>query len=67
LKFSALEIYNKSVKDLLSIDSTPLKLLDDLEANIFIRFFKKFVLLHCITVCKLNRKAQLLRDSQRKL
>ncbi|KAK7376052.1 hypothetical protein VNO78_34902 [Psophocarpus tetragonolobus] len=31
LKFSALEIYNESVRDLLSIDSTPLRLLDDPE------------------------------------
>ncbi|XP_073306494.1 kinesin-like protein KIN-7F [Primulina huaijiensis] len=31
LKFSAMEIYNESVKDLLSIDGTPLRLLDDPE------------------------------------
>ncbi|KAG2408779.1 Kinesin-like protein [Vigna angularis] len=31
LKFSALEIYNESVRDLLSVDSTPLRLLDDPE------------------------------------
>ncbi|RDX72784.1 Kinesin-like protein KIN-7G, partial [Mucuna pruriens] len=31
LKFSALEIYNESVRDLLSFDSTPLRLLDDPE------------------------------------
>ncbi|XP_059637196.1 kinesin-like protein KIN-7E [Cornus florida] len=31
LKFSALEIYNESVRDLLSTDSTPLRLLDDPE------------------------------------
>ncbi|KAI8017689.1 Kinesin-like protein KIN-7I [Camellia lanceoleosa] len=31
LKFSAMEIYNESVRDLLSIDSTPLRLLDDPE------------------------------------
>ncbi|KAJ7953094.1 Kinesin-like protein [Quillaja saponaria] len=31
LKFSALEIYNESVRDLLSSDSTPLRLLDDPE------------------------------------
>jgi len=47
LKFSALEIYNESVRDLLSVDSTPLRLLDDPEVNIFIRFLKKLVLLHC--------------------
>ncbi|XAR73799.1 Plus-end-directed kinesin ATPase [Bertholletia excelsa] len=31
LKFSAMEIYNESVRDLLSPDSTPLRLLDDPE------------------------------------
>ncbi|XP_039003767.1 kinesin-like protein KIN-7G [Hibiscus syriacus] len=31
LKFSALDIYNESVRDLLSADSTPLRLLDDPE------------------------------------
>ncbi|KAJ3692746.1 hypothetical protein LUZ60_011841 [Juncus effusus] len=29
LKFSAMEIYNEAVRDLLSIDTTPLRLLDD--------------------------------------
>ncbi|KAI4366338.1 hypothetical protein MLD38_022225 [Melastoma candidum] len=31
LKFSAIEIYNESVRDLLSMDSSPLRLLDDPE------------------------------------
>ncbi|KAJ6346098.1 hypothetical protein OIU78_008684 [Salix suchowensis] len=31
LKFSAIEIYNESIRDLLSMDSTPLRLLDDPE------------------------------------
>ncbi|GLT57953.1 hypothetical protein SLA2020_308860 [Shorea laevis] len=31
LKFSAMEIYNEAVRDLLSLDSTPLRLLDDPE------------------------------------
>ncbi|KAK1382525.1 hypothetical protein POM88_020260 [Heracleum sosnowskyi] len=31
LKFSAMEIYNESVRDLLGLDSTPLRLLDDPE------------------------------------
>lgn len=35
LKFSALEIYNESVRDLLSADSTPLRLLDDPEVTPF--------------------------------
>lgn len=34
LKFSAMEIYNESVRDLLGSDSTPLRLLDDPEVNI---------------------------------
>lgn len=34
LKFSAMEIYNEAVRDLLSADSTPLRLLDDPEVNI---------------------------------
>ncbi|XP_050231265.1 kinesin-like protein KIN-7E [Mercurialis annua] len=31
LKFSAIEIYNEAIRDLLSADSTPLRLLDDTE------------------------------------
>lgn len=31
LKFSAIEIYNESVRDLLSVDNVPLRLLDDPE------------------------------------
>ncbi|OVA20417.1 Kinesin [Macleaya cordata] len=34
LKFSAMEIYNEAVRDLLSGDATPLRLLDDPEVNI---------------------------------
>lgn len=33
LKFSAMEIYNEAVRDLLSSDATPLRLLDDPEVN----------------------------------
>lgn len=33
LKFSAMEIYNEAVRDLLSTDATPLRLLDDPEVN----------------------------------
>ncbi|CAL5376241.1 unnamed protein product [Camellia sinensis] len=36
LKFSAMEIYNESVRDLLSTDSTPLRNLDDPERGTFI-------------------------------
>ncbi|KAJ8763524.1 hypothetical protein K2173_002407 [Erythroxylum novogranatense] len=31
LKFSAIEIYNEAIRDLLSTDNTPLRLLDDME------------------------------------
>ncbi|KZV25965.1 hypothetical protein F511_08910 [Dorcoceras hygrometricum] len=34
LKFSAMEIYNESVRDLLTFDSTPLRLLDDPEVDL---------------------------------
>ena len=40
LKFSAIEIYNESVRDLLSPDCTPLRLLDDPEVCIFIIFYR---------------------------
>lgn len=33
VKFSAIEIYNEAVRDLLSTDNTPLRLLDDPEVN----------------------------------
>lgn len=50
MKFSAMEIYNESVRDLLSADSTPLRLLDDPEVNtiydILKSFLCKFSLLH---------------------
>ncbi|KAA3474437.1 kinesin-like protein NACK1 isoform X1 [Gossypium australe] len=36
LKFSAIEIYNESVRDLLSADSSPLRLLDDPERGIVV-------------------------------
>lgn len=52
MKFSAMEIYNESVRDLLSADSTNLRLLDDPEVNIIfdmlstveVRFF-------ALTIC----------------
>lgn len=34
MKFSAIEIYNEAVRDLLSTDTTPLRLLDDHEVDI---------------------------------
>ena len=46
MKFSAIEIYNEAVRDLLSTDSTPLRLLDDHEVDIlfFICIRKKLLL-----------------------
>lgn len=62
-----MEIYNESVRDLLSADSTNLRLLDDPEVNIIfdmlstveVRFF-------ALTICYLDREGLLLRDLQRK-
>jgi centromeric protein E len=48
LKFSAMEIYNESVRDLLSTDTTPLRLLDDPEVNIFPNFSKMIM---CMKIC----------------
>ncbi|KZV35718.1 hypothetical protein F511_36765 [Dorcoceras hygrometricum] len=44
LKFSAMEIYNESVRDLLSIDITPLRLLDDPERGTIIEKLTEEVL-----------------------
>lgn len=43
VKFSAIEIYNEAVRDLLSTDNTPLRLLDDPDVRLF--FFNLFFLL----------------------
>jgi centromeric protein E len=40
LKFSALEIYNEAVKDLLNSNATTLRLLDDPEVNLIAVFPK---------------------------
>jgi len=39
LKFSAMEIYNEHVRDLLSSDPTPLRLLDDPEVSTAVLHF----------------------------
>lgn len=36
MKLSAIEIYNEAVRDLLSTDSTPLRLLDDPEVSFYL-------------------------------
>lgn len=38
LKFSAMEIYNEVVRDLLGTDNSPLRLLDDPEVSFLIYF-----------------------------
>lgn len=38
LKFCAMEIYNESIRDLLSTDSTPLRVLDDPEVTVISLF-----------------------------
>lgn len=38
MKFSAIEIYNEAVRDLLSTDNTPLRLLDDPDVRVFVHF-----------------------------
>lgn len=45
MKFSAIEIYNEAVRDLLSTDNTPLRLLDDPDVRVYIStFFLEFIL-----------------------
>lgn len=46
LKFSAMEIYNEAVRDLLSADSAPLRLLDDPDASTeppLLIFFRRLI------------------------
>ena len=43
LKFSAMEIYNEAVRDLLSTSSSPLRLLDDPEVNIIVPYLIIFI------------------------
>lgn len=71
LKFSAIEIYNESVRDLLSPDCTPLRLLDDPEVNKVDYHFLKglvsmraFLLMVCVNF---DSEEQLLRNLLRKL
>ncbi|EHA8591513.1 kinesin-like protein KIN-7F [Cocos nucifera] len=62
LKFSAMEIYNEAVKDLLSTDSTPLRLLDDPEKGTIVEKLMEEVLRdwnhlkELISVCEAQRK-----------
>ncbi|THU74312.1 hypothetical protein C4D60_Mb04t32030 [Musa balbisiana] len=62
LKFSAIEIYNEAVKDLLSMDSGPLRLLDDPERGTVIEKLTEETLRDwnhlkaLISVCEAQRK-----------
>ncbi|XP_042386129.1 kinesin-like protein KIN-7C [Zingiber officinale] len=62
LKFSAIEIYNEAVKDLLSTDSYPLRLLDDPEKGTVIEKLTEEILKDwnhlkaLISVCEAQRK-----------
>ncbi|XP_074565769.1 kinesin-like protein KIN-7F [Curcuma longa] len=62
LKFSAIEIYNEAVKDLLSADSAPLRLLDDPEKGTVIEKLTEEILKDwnhlkaLISVCEAQRK-----------
>ncbi|KAL2504028.1 ATP binding microtubule motor family protein [Abeliophyllum distichum] len=62
LKFSAMEIYNESVRDLLSTDSTPLRLLDDPERGTIIEKLAEVTLrdsdhlMELLTVCEAQRQ-----------
>ncbi|KAH7523548.1 hypothetical protein FEM48_Zijuj06G0023600 [Ziziphus jujuba var. spinosa] len=62
LKFSAMEIYNEAVRDLLSSDSTQLRLLDDPEKGTVVEKLTETVLrdsnhLHeLLSVCEVQRK-----------
>ncbi|KAL2240151.1 UNVERIFIED_CONTAM: Kinesin-like protein KIN-7H [Sesamum indicum] len=62
LKFSAMEIYNESVRDLLSVDSTPLRLLDDPERGTIVEKLTEEILrdwdhvVQLLSVCEAQRQ-----------
>ncbi|KAF3633416.1 kinesin-like protein KIN-7F [Capsicum chacoense] len=62
LKFSALEIYNESVRDLLREDNTPLRLLDDPERGTVIEKLTEETLrdwnhvIHLLSICEDQRQ-----------
>ncbi|KAK6150556.1 hypothetical protein DH2020_015488 [Rehmannia glutinosa] len=62
LKFSAMEIYNESVRDLLSVDSTPLRLLDDPERGTTVEKLTEEILkdwnhvIHLLSICEAQRQ-----------
>ncbi|XP_009772334.1 kinesin-like protein KIN-7E [Nicotiana sylvestris] len=62
LKFSAMEIYNESVRDLLSADSTPLRLLDDPERGTIVEKLTEETLrdwnhvIQLLSICEAQRQ-----------
>ncbi|XP_031476165.1 kinesin-like protein KIN-7F [Nymphaea colorata] len=62
LKFSAMEIYNEAVRDLLSTDSTPLRLLDDPERGTVVERLTEETLKdwnhmqHLLSICEAQRQ-----------
>ncbi|XP_073525561.1 uncharacterized protein [Phyllobates terribilis] len=62
MRFSAMEIYNESVRDLLSVDATPLRLLDDPERGTVVDKLTEEVvkdwnhLAKLLSVCKAQRQ-----------
>ncbi|KAL7098107.1 hypothetical protein ACP275_10G184700 [Erythranthe tilingii] len=61
-KFSAMEIYNESVRDLLSVDNTPLRLLDDTERGTIVEKLTEEILrdwshvIHLLSICEAQRQ-----------
>ncbi|KAL9151639.1 hypothetical protein ABFS82_11G064600 [Erythranthe guttata] len=61
-KFSAMEIYNELVRDLLSVDNTPLRLLDDTERETTVEKLTEEILrdwshvIHLLCICEAERK-----------
>ncbi|KAL9178147.1 hypothetical protein ABFS82_01G106600 [Erythranthe guttata] len=61
-KFSAMEIYNESVRDLLSVDNTPLRLLDDTEKGTVVEMLTEEILrdwshvIHLFCICEAQRQ-----------
>ncbi|KAK4430656.1 Kinesin-like protein KIN-7F [Sesamum alatum] len=64
LKFSAMEIYNESVRDLLNADSTPLRLLDDPERGTMVEKLTEEILTdrnhatQLLSICKAQRQIE---------
>ncbi|XP_052194797.1 kinesin-like protein KIN-7E [Diospyros lotus] len=62
LKFSAIEIYNEAVRDLLSTDSTPLRILDDPEKGTIVEKLREETLRdwrhlkELLSICEAQRK-----------